>query len=93
MLDYGVHPPTIYFPQIVDEAMMIEPTETESKEELDRFIDLLFRIDKEAYSDPQKLIKAPQNTAIGRIDEAKASSPKTLCLTWKMFKEKEKNLA
>ncbi len=92
LLDFGVHPPTIYFPQIVNEALMIEPTETESKEGLDNFVDLLMRICEEAYSNPETLQKSPRNTSVGRVDEVKASSLKTLCLTWKMFKEKEKDL-
>ena len=88
LLDYGLHPPTVYFPQIVNEAMMIEPTETESKEELDNFIETLTRIGEEAYSNSQMLKDSPRNTTVGRIDEVKASSPKTLCLSWKMRKEK-----
>jgi len=88
LLDYGYHPPTVYFPQIVNEAMMIEPTETESKEQLDKFIETLIRIGEESYSNSQKLKDSPGNTSVGRIDEVKASSPKTLCLSWKMRKEK-----
>jgi glycine dehydrogenase subunit 2 len=88
LLDYGYHPPTVYFPQIVNEAMMIEPTETESKEQLDNFIQTLIRIGEESYSNSQKLKDSPGNTATGRIDEVKASNPKTLCLSWKMRKDK-----
>lgn len=73
LLDYGVHPPTNYFPLIVDEALMIEPTETESKDTLDYFADALIAIAKEAYSDPDKLHKAPSTTVVGRLDEAGAA--------------------
>jgi glycine dehydrogenase subunit 2 len=72
LLDYGIHPPTIYFPLIVDEAMMIEPTETESKETLDRFADVLVRIDGEAASDPELVRGAPYTTPVRRLDEARA---------------------
>jgi len=72
LLDYGIHPPTIYFPLIVDEAMMIEPTETESKETLDRFAEVLLRIAEEAASDPDLLHGAPYSTPVRRLDEAAA---------------------
>ncbi|GAB1476402.1 aminomethyl-transferring glycine dehydrogenase subunit GcvPB [Bacillota bacterium] len=73
LLDYGYHPPTIYFPLIVHEAMMIEPTETESRETLDEFIDALILIAKEAEEDPEMLKTAPHNTPVRRIDEALAA--------------------
>ena len=73
LLDYGYHPPTIYFPLIVHEAMMIEPTETESRETLDEFIEALIKIAKEAKDDPNMLKEAPHNTAVRRIDEALAA--------------------
>lgn len=73
LLDYGVHPPTNYFPLIVDEALMIEPTETESKDTLDYFAEALIAIAKEAYSDPESLHKAPHTTVVGRLDEAGAA--------------------
>ena len=73
LLDYGVHPPTNYFPLIVDEAIMIEPTETESKETLDYFADALIDIAKLAYEDPEKLHQAPHTTVVGRLDEAGAA--------------------
>ena len=91
LLDYGVHAPTNYFPLIVPEALMIEPTETESKEELDRLVDAFQKISKEAYSSPQKIINAPSNTTLPRIDEVKASHPKTLCLSWRMEKNRQKS--
>ncbi|MGE5580409.1 MAG: aminomethyl-transferring glycine dehydrogenase subunit GcvPB [Bacillota bacterium] len=73
LLDYGVHPPTNYFPLIVDEAIMIEPTETESKDTLDFFANALIEIAKEAYSDPQSLHDAPKTTVVGRLDEVGAA--------------------
>jgi glycine dehydrogenase subunit 2 len=73
LLDYGYHPPTIYFPLIVEEAMMIEPTETESKETLDGFIYALREIAQEAQTDAAKIQHAPHNTVVGRLDEVQAA--------------------
>lgn len=73
LLDYGYHPPTIYFPLIVDSAIMIEPTETESKETLDGFIDAMIKISKEASVDPELVKSAPHNTIVRRLDEVKAA--------------------
>lgn len=73
LLDYGVHPPTNYFPLIVDEALMVEPTETESKDTLDYFAEALISIAKEAYSNPENLHNAPHTTVVGRLDEAGAA--------------------
>ncbi|NPB05363.1 MAG: glycine dehydrogenase subunit 2 [Aquificae bacterium] len=73
MLDFGVHPPTMYFPLIVPEALMIEPTETESKETLDRFAQICAKIVEEAKTDPQKLKNAPHTTPVRRIKEAEAN--------------------
>ena len=84
ILDYGLHAPTTYFPLIVDEALMIEPTESYEKEELDRFIGTMKRISHEAYNCPQTVLEAPQNAAITRLDETKASHPKTMRLSWRM---------
>lgn len=72
LIDYGFHPPTNYFPLIVHEAMMIEPTETECKETLDAFCDALIAICKEAETDPDLLHNAPSTQIVGRLDEAKA---------------------
>lgn len=80
MLDYGVHPPTIYFPLIIKEAIMIEPTETESVQTLDNFIDIMKSIKREAIENSELLKTAPHNTAIGRVDEVKAA--KDLKLTY-----------
>lgn len=77
LLDYEIHPPTIYFPLIVSEAMMVEPVETESLETLDNFIDIMKRIAKEAKENPDLLKNAPHNTIVRRLDEvAAARNPK-----------------
>lgn len=73
LMDYGFHPPTVYFPLIVKEALMIEPTETESKETLDKFIEAMISIAKEAEQDPETVKKAPYSTPVGRLDEVKAA--------------------
>ncbi len=73
LLDFGIHAPTVYFPLIVHEAMMMEPTETETKETLDRFIEIMHQISEEAKNDPEFLHNAPYNTPIKRLDEAGAS--------------------
>ena len=73
LIDRGFHPPTIYFPMIVPEALMIEPTETESKEEIDRFIDAMIEIAELAEQEPDEITKCPVNTAVGRLDETRAA--------------------
>jgi glycine dehydrogenase subunit 2 len=73
LLDFGFHPPTIYFPQNVEEAIMIEPTETESKETLDRFIDTMIQIAREAEENPEFVQAAPHNTMVKRMDETQAA--------------------
>ncbi len=73
MLDYGIHAPTIYFPIIVEEALMVEPTETESKESLDLFVKVMRTIYREAGEDPALLTGAPHTTPVGRMDEARAA--------------------
>jgi glycine dehydrogenase subunit 2 len=73
ILDEGIHPPTIYFPLIVEEALMIEPTETESVETLDRFVDVMHQIAERAASDPESVKRAPVTTPVGRLDEAAAA--------------------
>ena len=93
LLDHGIHAPTIYFPSIVEEALMIEPTESATRKDLDDFVETIAKIVKEAHESPQVLHDAPVNTSTGRLDERKAAHPKTLCLTWRMFnKKKEQNL-
>ena len=73
LLDYGYHPPTIYFPINVEECMMIEPTETEAKETLDAFADAMIGIAKEAEEDPEMVQEAPHTTVVGRLDETLAA--------------------
>lgn len=73
LLDFGFYAPTVYFPTTVEEAMMVEPTETESKETLDAFAEALEMITREAREDPQKVQTAPHKTPVGRLDEAKAA--------------------
>ncbi|MGG3837219.1 aminomethyl-transferring glycine dehydrogenase subunit GcvPB [Paenibacillus dendritiformis] len=73
LLDFGFHPPTIYFPLNVEECMMIEPTETESKETLDTFIDTMIQIAKEAEEQPDLLLNAPHHTDVRRLDETLAA--------------------
>ena len=79
LLDFGIHPPTIYFPLIVEEAMMIEPTETEDLSTLDEFIGIMKQIAQEAAENPELLHQAPQNTPVGRLDEALAARSPKLC--------------
>jgi glycine dehydrogenase subunit 2 len=73
LMDYGFHPPTIYFPLIVPEALMIEPTETETKETLDAFCDAMLAIAREAEESPELLREAPHHRPVGRLDEVKAA--------------------
>jgi len=73
LIDRGFHPPTVYFPLIVPEAMMIEPTETESKETLDAFIQTMIEIAELARSDPEKVTSCPKTTVVGRLDETRAA--------------------
>jgi glycine dehydrogenase subunit 2 len=73
LLDFGVHPPTVYFPLIVDEALLIEPTETETKETLDRFAQTVAAILREAKDDPEIARGAPYTTPVRRLDEAGAA--------------------
>ena len=73
LLDFGVHPPTVYFPLLVDEALLIEPTETETKETLDRFAEIVAAILREAAEDPEIARNAPYSTPVRRLDEARAA--------------------
>ncbi len=73
LLDYGYHAPTVYFPLIIPGAMMIEPTETESRENLDAFVDAMAAIREEAENSPQKVLEAPQNTPVKRVDAVTAA--------------------
>ena len=82
LIDYGFHPPTVYFPHLVEEALMIEPTETESKETLDKFADALIEITRE---DPKLLRSAPHNAAVARVDEVLAA--RRPILSWRMLQK------
>lgn len=73
LMDFGIHPPTVYFPLIVPEALMIEPTETETKETLDNFVAVMRQIATEAKDNPDILHSAPHNTPVGRLDEVRAA--------------------
>ena len=88
LMDYGFHPPTNYFPLIVPEALMIEPTETETKETLDAFIEAMKKIALEAREDPEILHTAPHETPFGRLDEVQAARQLVLCCMPADFQEK-----
>jgi glycine dehydrogenase subunit 2 len=81
LLDFGYHPPTVYFPLIVEECIMIEPTETESKETLDEFIETMIRIAREAEESPETVVNAPHTTVVTRLDEALAARKPVLNCT------------
>ena len=85
LLDYGVHPPTMYFPLIVKEALMIEPTETEPKNALDEYAQILHKI---AAEDAETVKNAPSNTVVGRVDEVNAT--RNPILTWNQIEKSEK---
>ena len=73
LMDGNAHPPTVYFPLIVHEAIMIEPTESETKQKLDEFVDTMIRIAHEAEVEPEKVLSAPHTTPVKRIDETLAA--------------------
>jgi glycine dehydrogenase subunit 2 len=73
LIDYGFHPPTVYFPLVVKGALMIEPTETESKETIEAFVDAMIRIKEEAQKEPELVKSAPHWSRVGRLDEARAA--------------------
>lgn len=79
LMDYGIHPPTNYFPLIVPEALLIEPTETETKETLDNFISVMKQIAVEAHENPELLLSAPHVTPVSRLDEVRAAKQLVLC--------------
>ncbi|MBS7651601.1 MAG: aminomethyl-transferring glycine dehydrogenase subunit GcvPB [Candidatus Bathyarchaeia archaeon] len=87
LLDYGIHAPTIYFPLIVPEALMIEPTETEPLEALDHLVEAFEEISSLAYSKPGEVQASPRNTTVGRLDDVKASHPRTMCLSYRMLRK------
>ena len=73
LIDYGFHPMTVYFPLVVEGAMLIEPTESVGRQDLDAFIEAMIDIDREAQNNPEMVINAPHSTRIGRLDEATAA--------------------
>jgi len=77
-MDYGIHPPTVYFPLVVPEALMIEPTETEPKERLDDFVDAMLAIAREAAESPEMLKEAPHGRPVRRLDEVRAAKQPVL---------------
>jgi glycine dehydrogenase subunit 2 len=79
ILDFGIHAPTVYFPLIVSEALMIEPTETESKTSLDNFVEVIKIIIDEVENDPEKVRSAPHNTPVSRLNEALAARELDIC--------------
>ncbi|MGH9368263.1 MAG: aminomethyl-transferring glycine dehydrogenase subunit GcvPB, partial [Thermoanaerobaculia bacterium] len=81
LMDYGFHPPTIYFPLIVPGALMIEPTETEGKPGLDAFVAAMRAIARECEEDPDIVLKAPHTTPVRRVDEVAAA--RNLVLRWR----------
>lgn len=85
LIDYGFHPPTVYFPLVVEGAMLIEPTESVGRSDLDAFIDAMIDIDREATDDPDLVHNAPHSTRIGRLDEAAAARKPVL--RWKQDME------
>ena len=82
MLDYGIHPPTMYFPLIVHEALMVEPTETEPRDTLDQAVEALHEIYKKAVEEPESLHGAPYKTPIGRPDEVTAARKPVVRYHW-----------
>ena len=81
LIDLGFHPPTVYFPLIVHGALMIEPTESPGKPELDQFIEAMIRIHEEALSEPAKVTATPVSAKVSRLDETRAA--RTPILRWK----------
>jgi glycine dehydrogenase subunit 2 len=79
LLDFGMHPPTVYFPLLVDEALMVEPTETETRETLDAFAEAIEAILEEAEEDPAVAQNAPYTTPVRRLDEVAANRRPVVC--------------
>lgn len=86
LIDKGVHPPTMYFPQIVQECLMIEPTESESLIELDKYVEAMGEVMRLAYEKPEEVVNSPKRAAVTRVDESFAN--KALWLSWKIYEEK-----
>jgi glycine dehydrogenase subunit 2 len=82
LIDKGYHPPTVYFPLIVKEAIMIEPTETESKATMDAFIEVMIAAAKQAESNPESFAAMPLTMPVTRLDETKAAREQNVCCAW-----------
>ncbi len=82
LIDFNIHPSTIYFPLIVEEALMVEPTETESRQTLDRFVDVMRQIAREADEDPEVVLSAPHYQVVGRLDEVAAARKPVIHWQW-----------
>ena len=82
LMDNGMHPPTVYFPLNVNEAIMVEPTETESKATIDEAVEVFRELYDVAYSNPEQLHEAPVNTKVRRLDEAGAARNPVLRYSW-----------
>ncbi|MBX5437380.1 MAG: aminomethyl-transferring glycine dehydrogenase subunit GcvPB [Alicyclobacillaceae bacterium] len=82
LLDFGIHPPTVYFPLIVEECLMVEPTESESLETLDEFVDIMLQVAREAEDDPEHVRRAPHRTVVGLLDEVAAARHPVLRYEW-----------
>jgi len=85
LLDHGFYAPTMYFPLIVKEALMIEFTETEPVENVEKYAEVLKKLSELAYSKPEEVKKCPQNTSVGRVDVVKANHPQMLAPTWRVY--------
>jgi len=92
LMDFGFHPPIVYFPLIVKEPLMVEFTESATKEEIDAYLEALRKISEESYSEPQKVKSAPHSTSVRRVDDVRANHPRTLCLSYRMMKKKQLSL-
>ena len=91
ILDHGMHAPTTYFPLIVSEALMVEPTETETVENLEAYAETLNSIARDAVKEKEQVTNSPHNTSIRRLDEVKASHPNSMILTWKQIQRSKTN--
>ena len=90
MLDMGLYAPTIYFPLIVEEALMIEPTESETPESIEALVEALRGAAEEARRDPARLKSRPLNTASARVDQVRANHPRSVTPTWRVYVERER---
>jgi glycine dehydrogenase subunit 2 len=91
ILDYGMHSPTTYFPLIVSEALMIEPTETETLESLEAYAETLNSLSKDSRTSKAEILDSPHSTSIRKLDEARASHPGTMILNWNQVKRSDRN--